>query len=281
MLEQLQFYLTFPFVWYALIVGTLVALCSSLLGVTLVLKKYSFIGDSLSHVAFAAMAVAMVMQLTNNMMIVLPVTILTAVIVLTASEKSVLKGDSMLALISTGTLAVGYLIINAFSSSSNISGDVCATLFGSTSILTLQVPEVVLSVVLSVIVIILYVILYNRIFAVTFDEQFLMASKVNTKRYNLIVAVLIAVVITLGMKLVGSLLISALIIFPAITAMQLFTEFKKVVIASAVISVVCALGGIISSILMSTPVGSTIIAVNIVIFALCSAKMLFKKTVLA
>ncbi len=281
MLEQLQFYLTFPFVWYALIVGTLVALCSSLLGVTLVLKKYSFIGDSLSHIAFAAMAVAMVTQFTNNMMIVLPVTILTAILVLTASEKSVLKGDSMLALISTGTLAVGYLIINAFSTSSNISGDVCSTLFGSTSILTLQVPEVILSIILSIVVIVLYILLYNRIFAVTFDEQFLMASKVNTKRYNLIVAVLIAVVITLGMKLVGSLLISALIIFPAITAMQIFTEFKKVVITSAIISVVCALGGIISSILMSTPVGSTIILVNIIVFALCMTSSVFRKAVTA
>lgn len=271
MVEQLLYYLSYPFVWYALIVGTLVALCSSLLGVTLVLKKYAFIGDSLSHVAFAAMAVGMVAQLSNSMILVLPVTILTAILVLSAEEKSQVKGDAFLALISTGTLAFGYLVINVFSSSANISGDVCATLFGSTSILTLRLSEVMLSVVLSVLVVAVYIILYNRVFAVTFDEQFLKASGTDTKKYNIIISVLVATVITLGMKLVGSLLISALIIFPAVTAMQLFVEFEKVVITSAVVSVICALMGILGSILLSTPVGCTIIAANVIalVLSLC------------
>ncbi len=266
MLEQLSYYFSFPFVWFALIVGTFIALSSSLLGVTLVLKKQSFMGDTLSHVAFVAMAVGMVAQFTNNMILVLPVTIITAIIVLNAKEGAKIKGDAMLALISTGTLAMGYLVINVFSSSANVSGDVCATLFGSTSILTLKLSDVVLSVALSIIVVIVYVLLYNRIFAVTFDEPFLRASGMKTEKYNTVMSILIAVVITLGMKLVGSLLISALIIFPAISSMRLFTEFKKVVISSGVISVLCAILGILSSILLSTPVGCTIILVNIIVF---------------
>ncbi len=265
MFEQLTYYFSFSFVWYALIVGIFIALSSSLLGVTLVLKKQSFIGDTLSHVAFTAMSIGMIMNLTNNMFLVLPVTVITAILILNSRSDSKIKGDSMLALISTGTLAMGYLIINVFSSSANVSGDVCATLFGSTSILTLKLSEVMLSVGLSIVVFIVYILFYNKIFAITFDNAFLEASGVKTKKYNLILSILIAVIITLGMKLVGSLLISALIIFPSITSMQLFHKFKSIAISSAVISVLCAVVGILGSILWSTPVGCTIIGINIVV----------------
>ncbi len=279
MLEQLRYYFSFSFVWYALIVGICIALASSLMGVTLVLKKQSFIGDTLSHVAFVAMSVGMIANFSNNMTLVLPITIFTAILVLNAKDDAKIKGDSMLALISTSTLAFGYLIINRFSTSANVTGDVCATLFGSTSILTLKMTEVILSVVLSMVVVVIYVMFYNRIFAVTFDEPFLKASGMNTKKYNLLMSVLIASIITLGMKLVGSLLISALIIFPAITSMQLFTEFKKVVVSSALISVFCAAIGILGSIFWSTPVGCTIIGINVTVFIISLVMGQIKKGV--
>lgn len=265
-IEQLQYYLQYPFVKYAFVVGTLVALCSSLLGVTLVLKRYSFIGDGLSHVAFGAMAVASVFNLSNNTLIVMPVTILTAILLLRTGQNAKIKGDAAIAMLSVGALAIGYLIMNRFSTSANISGDVCTTLFGSVSILTLKKSEVRICVVFSILVIAAFILLYNRIFAVTFDEDFSRATGVPTQRYNLIIAVIIAIIIVLGMNLVGSLLISALVIFPAISAMRLFHGFRKVVIISAVISVCCALVGMTCSILFSTPVGSTIVAADIVVF---------------
>ncbi len=265
-IEQLQYYLQYPFVKYAFVVGTLVALCSSLLGVTLVLKRYSFIGDGLSHVAFGAMAVASVFNLSNNTLIVMPVTILTAILLLRTGQNAKIKGDAAIAMLSVGALAIGYLIMNRFSTSANISGDVCTTLFGSVSILTLKKSEVRICVIFSILVIAAFILLYNRIFAVTFDEDFSRATGVPTQRYNLIIAVIIAIIIVLGMNLVGSLLISALVIFPAISAMRLFHGFRKVVIISAVISVCCALVGMTCSILFSTPVGSTIVAADIVVF---------------
>lgn len=269
MFEKLAMYLQYPFVQYALIVGVAVALCASLLGVTLVLKRFSFIGDGLSHVAFGAMAIASVLNLSNNMLIVLPVTIIAAILLLRTGSKTVIKGDAAIAMISVGALAFGYMIMNIFSVSSNLSGDVCTTLFGSTSILTLKDTEVWISVGLSVVVIALFIIFYNKIFAVTFDEDFSMAVGTKANAYNLLIAVVIAVIIVLAMNLVGSLLISALVIFPALSAMRLFKSFLKVTICSAVISVICAFLGMLISIIAGTPVGSTIVAMDVVVFLIC------------
>lgn len=269
MFGKLQFYFGFPFVRYAIVVGVLIALCSSFLGVTLVLKRYSFIGDGLSHVAFGAMAIASVLKLADASVLTLPVTIITAILLLKTGQNARIKGDAAIAMLSVGALAIGYLLMNVFSTSSNVSGDVCSTLFGSTSILTLTESEVRLCVLLSAIMIIAFIALYNRIFAVTFDENFVTATGNVANRYNLLIAIMIAVVIVLGMNLVGSLLISALIIFPALSAMSILQNFKSVVICSAAISVVCAFVGIIISILASTPVGSTIVACDMVVFFIC------------
>lgn len=269
MIEQLQLYLSYPFVRYAIIVGVLIALCSSLLGVTLVLKRFSFIGDGLSHVAFGAMSVATVLKLSNQMVLILPITILCAVLLLRTGKKTRIKGDAAIAMISVGALAFGYLIMNLFSTSSNLTGDVCSTLFGSTSILTLTQNEVLLCAVLSVVVILIFVFFYHKIFAVTFDEDFAKAVGTNTGTYQLIIAVTIAVIIVLAMNLVGSLLISALVIFPALSAMRLFHSFRAVTIFSALLSVFCALSGILISVLAGTPVGSTIVAVDVAGFFLC------------
>lgn len=269
MLDKLMQYLQFPFVRYALIVGVLIALCSSLLGVTLVLKRFSFIGDGLSHVAFGAMTIAAVLNLTNNMLLVLPITMVSAVLLLRTGQHTKIKGDAAVAMISVAALSYGYLIMNIFSSSSNLSGDVCSTLFGSTSILTLQQRDVWICVALSVLVIVCFVLLYNKIFAVTFDEDFAKATGTNAGAYNLLLAIIIAVIIVLAMNLVGSLLISALVIFPALSAMRIFRTFKSVTICAAVLSVICALLGILISILAGTPVGSTIVGVDSAAFAVC------------
>nr|WP_317399928.1 metal ABC transporter permease [uncultured Gemmiger sp.] len=268
MIETLQFYWTYPFVRYALIVGVLIALCSSLFGVTLVLKRFSYLGDGLSHVAFGAMSVATVLQFTDTMLLVLPVTILCAVLLLRGGQNAKIRGDAAIGMLSVGTLAFGYLVVNLFSATPNLAGDVCSTLFGSTSILTLTEEEVWLCAGLSVVVVALFVLLYHKIFAVTFDESFAQASGMNARLYQLILAVIIAVIIVLAMYLVGSLLISALIIFPALAAMRVCRSFLGVTICAAVFSVVCAAGGILVSILAGTPVGATIVAVDMAGFAL-------------
>ncbi len=268
MLSTLQFYLSYPFVRYALIVGTLIALCSSLLGVTLVLKRFSYIGDGLSHVAFGALAVATLIDLGSTSVVVMPVTVIAAILILRTGQNPRIHGDAAIAMLSVGSLAVGYLVMNLFSTSANISGDVCSTLFGSTSILTLTKAEVWLCVVMSAIVAAVFIFLYNRIFAVTFDENFARATGLRADLYNNLIAVITAVIIVLAMNLVGSLLISALVIFPALSAMRVIQNFKGVVIYAAVISVICALTGIILSILFSTPVGSTIVAADIAAFML-------------
>lgn len=269
MMDKLFLYLEFPFVRYALIVGVLIALCSSLLGVTLVLKRFSFIGDGLSHVAFGAMSIAAVVNLTDDMLLVLPVTVVCAVLLLRTGKNTNIKGDAAIAMISVGALAFGYLLMNIFSTSSNLTGDVCSTLFGSTSILTLTQSEVYVCIALSVIVAIVFVLFYNKIFAVTFDEDFARATGTQADVYNLLIAIVIAVIIVLAMNLVGSLLISALVIFPALSAMRVFRSFKSVTVCSAVLSVVCALAGMIVSILAGTPVGSTIVAADVLMFGLC------------
>jgi zinc transport system permease protein len=262
-------YLSHPFIRYALIVGVLIALCSSLLGVILVLKRFSYIGDGLSHVAFGAMAISAVVGLTDNMALTLPITIVCAILLLWTGQNTKIKGDAAIAMISVGALAVGYLLMNLFPTSSNISGDVCSTLFGSMKILTLTKNEVILSIVLSVIVVLLFVLFYNRFFAVTFDESFAKAVGTKTNLLNLLIATVIAVIIVLAMNLVGSLLVSALVIFPALSAMRIFKSFRSVTICSAVISVVCALLGIVLSLLLGTPVGSTIVVTDIAAFIIC------------
>jgi zinc transport system permease protein len=265
-LEIFKFYFSYSFVRYAVVVGILISLCSSLLGVNLVLKRYSYIGDGLSHVAFGAMAVAAVIGLTDNMLIVLPVTILAAVLMIFTGNNSKINGDAAIAMISVSSLAIGYLLMHFFSTSSNISGDVCSTLFGSTSILTLSSTDVAVCIILSVIVIAGYIFFYNKIFAVTFDENFARATGMKVSVYNFVFAVVTAAIIVLAMNLVGSLLISALVIFPALSSMQVFKNFRAVVLCSAVISVTGALAGIVLAVLYSTPVGSTIVAIDLCIF---------------
>lgn len=271
MIEKIVFYFQYPFVRYALIAGVLIALCSSLLGVTLVLKRFSFIGDGLSHVAFGAMAVASVLNITNNMLFILPVTIICAILLLRTGQNTKIKGDAAIAMISVGALAMGYLLMNVFAAGPNLSGDVCSTLFGSTSILTLTKGQVHLCVVLSVIVVIFFILFYHKIFCVTFDETFAKATGIHADRYNLMIAVMIAVIIVLAMNLVGSLLISALVIFPALSAMRIFKTFFSVTVCSVILSVICAILGILVSILAGTPVGSTIVAVDMAAFFISCA----------
>ena len=266
MIDKLIFYFQYPFVRYALIVGVLIALCSSLLGVTLVLKRFSFIGDGLSHVAFGAMAVASGLNFTNNMIFILPVTVICAVLLLRTGQNTKIKGDSAIAMISVGALAIGYLLMNLFATGPNLSGDVCSTLFGSTSILTLARGQVVLCSILSVAVVVVFVTFYHKIFCVTFDETFAKATGMKTDFYNLLIAIITAVIIVLAMNLVGSLLISALVIFPALSAMRVYKTFFGVTVCSVVLSVICAVIGILLSILAGTPVGSTIVATDIVAF---------------
>ena len=297
-IEKLRTYFEFPFVRYAFIVGLLIALCSSLLGVSLVLKRFSYIGDGLSHVAFGAMSLAATLPVMlrqfilslsgsdsispgmqslidklagmNNTVIILPFTLISAVLLLRTGNNSKIRGDAAIAMISVGSLAVGYLLMNRFPSGTNVSGDVCSTLFGSTSILTLSPEDVTLCIIMSLIVMVIFTMFYNKIFAVTFDEGFAKTSGVKADAYNLLIAVVTALIIVLAMNLVGSLLISALIIFPAIASMRVFRSFRSVVICSAVISVTCAAFGIIASILFSTPVGSTIVCADIAVFIIFS-----------
>ena len=270
MFALLAEYLSYPFVQYALITGVLIALCSSLLGVTLVLKRYSFMGDGLSHVAFGAMAVAAVLNIVSEMVVVLPVTILCAILLLKTGQNAKIKGDAALAMVSVGAMAFGYLLLNLYSPSSNVSGDVCSSLFGSTSILTLSGSDVGLCIAMSLVVLAVVILFYNKIFALTFDETFAKATGVNTGFYNLIVAVVTAVIIVLAMNLVGALLTSALIIFPALTSMRIFSRFKAVVICSAIVSVVCFAVGIMLSCLWSLPAGAGIVAVNLLAFLIFS-----------
>lgn len=267
--ETLRNYFSFSFVVYAFVAGIMIALSSSLLGVTLVLKRFSYIGDGLSHTAFGAMAVASILKISNSTVFVLPVTMVCAILILCTKESSKIKGDASVAMISVGALAVGYFLLNIFSPSVNLSGDVCSTLFGSTLILTLTKFDMILSVVISALVILFFVIFYNKIFAITFDEDFSFACGIKTKLINMVLASVIAVIIVLAMNLVGTLLISALIIFPAVSSMLIFKSFKMVTIFACGISVFCAVTGILIAILESTPVGPTIVIIEIICFFIC------------
>lgn len=264
-------YLSYPFIKYAFITGILIALCASLLGVILVLKRYSFMGDGLSHVAFGALALATVLRINNEMLVVLPVIIICAILMLCTTRFTKIAGDSILAMASVGALAIGYLILNIFPSSSNVGGDVCGTLFGSASILTLSAEDVWLCGILSVIILAIFFVFYDKIFSVTFDESFAAASGIKVSAYNAMISVLCAIIIVLAMTLAGSLLTSALIVFPALSAMRIFKSFRGVIICSALLSIVCTIVGMLISIVFSTPVGCTIVVSYIfafIVFAL-------------
>ena len=270
MLAELLRYLEYPFVRYAIVAAMLISLCSALVGVILVLKRYSYIGDGLSHVAFGAMSIALVLgMIQQKMYLVFPITTVAAILILKSGQNKRVQGDAIVGMISTGALALGYLLMNLFPPTANISGDVCSTLFGSTSILILSKAEVWLCVIASIIVLIIFVMLYPKIFAVTFDENFSKAIGLKTNQINLILAVIIAVIVVLAMNLVGSLLISALVIFPALSVMQLFKSFKAVLIGAAVLSEICTITGMLVAILCSTPVGATIVTVDIIAFIIC------------
>ena len=266
-IEKLSAYLSFSFVRYAIIAGVLIALCSSLIGVSLVLKRYSMIGDGLSHVAFGAMAIASALSLAP-MAVAMPITIVAAVFLLRFKGK--FKGDTSIALISVSALAIGYLILNIFPSSANTATDVCTTLFGSTSILTLTAGEVWLCAGLCVGVAVFFAVFYNKIFSITFDEEFSRASGTPTAIYDTAFAIIIAVVIVLSMSLVGALLVSALIIFPAVTSMRLCKSFRSVTLCSAVLSVVCFCIGMYASYAYDLPTGAAIVVANLAMLILFS-----------
>lgn len=266
MYDKLVMYFQYPFVQYALIVGVLIAVCSSLFGATLVLKRFSYIGDGLSHVAFGAIALATVLQVTNEMPVVLAVTIIAAIFLLKTGANTKIQGDAALGILSVGSMAIGYFILNVFGTSANLAGDVCSTLFGATAILTLNQTEVIMCVVLAIFVLVFFVLFYNKIFALTFDEEFANATGMNVEKHNTLIAVIVAVIIVLAMNLVGSLLISALIIIPALSAMAVFKSFRAVIICSVIFSVVCTIIGMLWSLIIGSPVGATIVTVDILVF---------------
>lgn len=249
-----------PILVRALIVGILVSLCASLLGVSLVLKRYSMIGDGLSHVGFGALAIATVMNLAP-MAVAIPVVVAAAVVLLRLSSNGKLKGDSAIALISTSALAIGVM---AVSMSKGMNIDINSYLFGS--IISVGKGDVVISVVLAAVVLAVFLFFYTKIFAITFDESFARATGINAGAYNLLIALLTAVTIVIGMRLMGSMLISSLIIFPALCAMRVFKTFRSVTICSALISVVTFVAGMVISYAADTPCGASIVCVNLVVF---------------
>jgi zinc transport system permease protein len=267
-MDKIAYYLSFPFVRYAFLVGILVALCAALLGVILVLKRFSFIGDGLSHVAFGAIAIASVMKLTNNLVFVFPVTILAAVVLLKTGQSKRLHGDAAIAMISVGALALGYFLLCKRPNSTNVSGDVCSTLFGSQNMLSLQLNDVLICLVMSLLVIGMFLLFYRKIFAVTFDENFARSTGLHVAAYNTMIAAVTAVVIVLAMNLVGSLLVSALIIFPALSSMRIFRSFRAVMLCSAGFAVFGAAAGILLSVVWSTPPGATIVIFDMGMFGL-------------
>ena len=270
MVETIVEYLSYPFVRNALVAGVLISLCAALLGVPLVLRRLSFIGDGLSHVAFGAMAVAGVMNFADTMALSLPVTIAAALVLMRSGRGAKTGGDAMLAMLSVGAMAAGYLMMNLKPSSSNVSGDVCTTLFGSVSILTLTASDMWISVGLSLAVCILWLFSYHHIFDMTFDESYARASGSSMTLFNTLSAVVVAVVIVISMRLVGTLLVSSLLVVPAIAAMKVAKSFRGVCAVAAVFTVVCSLAGILIAVVAGTPVGSTIVAADIVAYLLMS-----------
>lgn len=267
-LDTLRQYLAFPFVQNALLAGLLIALATALLGVTLVLRRLSYIGDGLSHVAFGTMAVAGALSFADRLSLSLPVTAACAVALLRSGRGARIRGDAALAMLSVGAMGLGYLLMNLFPGSSNVAGDVCSTLFGSTSILTLSPRDVRLCAALSLLVALFFALFRHRIFEVVFDPDFARASGTRTALWETALAVLSAVVIVIAMRLVGTLLVSALLVFPAVGAMRVARSFRAVLLISAATGVLCALAGILASILAGTPVGSTIVAADVLAFLL-------------
>ena len=266
MLDTLMWAMGSPMVRSAFAVCVSVSLCAALVGVILVLKRFSFLGDGLSHFAFGVVALAAVLNIASSTPFVMAGTAICAVLLLRAGENAKVKGDAAVAVLSVSSLAVGYLLLGIFKPSANISGDVCGTLFGSTSILTLDRSDVLLCAVVSVVLIILFALFYRRVFAVTFDESFAAASGTNVKLIHTLIAVFSAVVIVMAMKLVGSLLISALIVFPALSAMRLCRGFGGVVIVAGVLAVIGSAVGLLVSILFSTPAGATVVVTDLVLY---------------
>lgn len=262
-MELLSEIFSYPFIIKALIAGTAISLCAALLGVTLVLKRFSMIGDGLSHVGFGTMAIALAFNWAP-LAVSIPVCVLAAFLLLRVSSSSNIKGDSAIALISSSSLAIGILITSL---TSGLNTDVNSFMFGS--IFAISTTDVVISLILGLFVIGFYVIFYKRIFLVTFDESFSTACGIHTKFYNGLVAVLTALTIVIGMRLMGTLMISSLIVFPALSAMRIFKSFLKVIISSAIISVVCFTAGIIASFIWSTPAGASIIVANLSVFLIC------------
>jgi len=273
MLETVWEMMAYPFLVRAVVVGIMVSLCAALLGVSLVLKRYSMIGDGLSHVGFAALAIATAMN-AAPLKISIPVVLLSAFLLLRLSENSKIKGDAAIALISSGSLAVGVMVVSI---STGMTVDVCNYMFGS--ILAMSKDDVRLSIVLSVVVLVLYVLFYSRIFAVTFDETFAKATGTKSGMYNMLIALLTAVTIVLGMRLMGALLISSLIVFPSLTSMRVFKSYISVVISSALLSVIFFFIGIVISYIYSTPAGASIVSVNIIGFLIFSAIGLMKRRI--
>ena len=264
MIEILSQIFSYPFMVRAIIVGIAVALCAALLGVSLVLKRYSMIGDGLSHVGFGAMAIATAFN-AAPLAVSLPIVVLAAFLLLRLSENSKIKGDAAIALISTGSLAVGIMIISL---TTGMNTDVCNYMFGS--ILAMNKNDVIISLILSACVIVLFIFFYNRIFAITFDENFAQATGTKAKFHKMLLALLTAVTIVLGMRMMGAMLISSLIIFPALTSMRVCKKFKSVIISSAIISVICFFAGIVVSYVYETPTGASVVVLNIILFLIYS-----------
>lgn len=271
------YFQNFPTIRYATLALLLISLCAALLGVTLVLKRFSMIGDGLSHVTFGAAAIATALGLTTPIYISLPITVLAAVLLLKIRSNTKIQGDAAIAMVSAGSLAFGYLIMNLFpGKGSSISGDACSNLFGQ-GILGINKTDVAICAILSALVLFVFIFFYNKIFAITFDESFALATGTKAEVYNTLIAVITGVIIVVAMNMVGALLISALITFPALSAMRVFKTFKSVIICSSVISISCALIGILVSLAAQTPVGSTIVVADVVVFGAFSLVGAIKK----
>ena len=265
--ELLRLYLSYGFVRNALIVTVLVSICAALLGVVLILKRYSLLGDGLSHVAFGAATVAATFGIFD-LSLTLPVTIIAAVLILKSGGKRKIMGDAVIAMISAGALAIGYLILDAGGGAANLGGDVCTALFGSSAILSIDTSELIFTLSVTVILVALTVIFYHKLFSITFDERFSKATGTRTDTYNLGIAIVTAIVIVIGMKLAGALLMSALIVFPAMSAMRVCKSFKATLVVSSLIGVICAVFGVLFSMILETPVGATIAAADVLAFGI-------------
>lgn len=271
--SKISEYFGYAFVRNALAVSVMVALLASILGVILVLRRYSLIGDGLSHVAFGSAAVAATLGIFD-IGLTLPITVIAAIFILKGGEKRKIKGDAAIAVISAGALAIGYLVLDLGGGTANLGGDVCTALFGSSSILSIDTKELIFTCTVTALLTALTVIFYYRIFSVSFDERFAKATGEKTQIYDLTIAIVTAIVIVIGMKLAGALLISALIVFPAMSAMRVCKSFRGVLSVSAAIAVICAIFGVLLSIILETPTGATIAAADILTFAIFS---LFRK----